>query len=159
MEIWAAREKNGVLSLFFKKPQFVSGMDGDFWESNGNYFSFLKDNDFPEITFENSPQKIKLELIKTKYVNTDKNRVEVTVGEYYTNELGNKVYKINSYKEEYRCFCCETIEMHDCSFIFNNFDVLNYSHMYPITEEYYNSIKNLYFDFKEKLDKIRLEKK
>ena len=66
MEYWIARDKDGTLWLFDMKPI-----------KNENYFSCavdsygrwseeceLKEHMFPEVTFENSPQKIELKLIK-----------------------------------------------------------------------------------------------
>ena len=60
MELWIARNKNGDLWLYKDKPTlsmsgkaFTSGIFGDF-------FSI----DIPEVTFENSPQKVKIELDK-----------------------------------------------------------------------------------------------
>lgn len=51
-------------------------------------------------------------------------------------------------------FLCESIEINNNNFTFNVFDFLTGSHMYSITEEYYEIIKNMYFDFKEKLNKF-----
>ena len=62
MELWIARNQDGSLALFRrKKPQL-------FWEENiGQYWAgtslWLHPTMFPEVTFENSPQKVKIELV------------------------------------------------------------------------------------------------
>ena len=59
MELWIARDKNGTLKLWFNKPV---KQKYQFYNNDG--FFILDEKLFPEVTFENSPQKVKLELIK-----------------------------------------------------------------------------------------------
>ena len=58
MELWIARDKSGFLNLYDKKPTF----DGEYWVSNSSWSSIDLEY-FPEVTFENSPQKVELKLI------------------------------------------------------------------------------------------------
>ena len=58
MKLWIARDKSGFLNLYDKKPIF----DGEYWVSNGSWSSIDLEY-FPEVTFENSPQKVELKLI------------------------------------------------------------------------------------------------
>lgn len=63
MKIWIARDKDGTLCLFREKPT----LDVCYWLDhslimNGCIAELLK-IDFPEITFENSPQQVELKLI------------------------------------------------------------------------------------------------
>jgi hypothetical protein len=62
MKLWIARDYNGELYLYTKKPKFGSDADkgffygDDWWEIDRNLF--------PEVTFENSPQEVELKLIE-----------------------------------------------------------------------------------------------
>ena len=58
MKLWIAREKSGLLCLYDKEPTF----DSEYWISNGSW-SLIDLEYFPEITFENSPQEVELQLI------------------------------------------------------------------------------------------------
>lgn len=61
MEYWIARSRNGSLSIFKDRPFII--MNGE-WESKGEEFLCLDSKiSFPEVTYENSPIKIKIELI------------------------------------------------------------------------------------------------
>lgn len=57
MELWIARDKDGMLSIHFYKPM----LDGLEWISLD--YKVININSFPEVTFENSPQKVELKLI------------------------------------------------------------------------------------------------
>ena len=60
MEFWIARDKDGSLSIFKNEPFLsVSG-----WKViGGDEMLFISDSDsFPEVTYENSPKKVKIEL-------------------------------------------------------------------------------------------------
>ena len=61
MEFWIARDKDGSLSIFKNEP-FLSGSG---WKViGGDEILFISDSDsFPGITYENSPKKVKIELI------------------------------------------------------------------------------------------------
>lgn len=62
MKLWIARNTDDTLVLFQSKPILNDDLD---WEEvlNEDYM-FIPDYLFPQITWENSPQRIKLELIK-----------------------------------------------------------------------------------------------
>ena len=58
MKFWVARDKSGLLLLFFEQPKYREN-----WE--GHFITYLNDDDcFNEITFENSPQEAELKLVK-----------------------------------------------------------------------------------------------
>ena len=59
MKFWVAREMLGNLYLYDTKPY----IDGEEWNSVGNYY-LIDRHLFPEITFENSPQMVEIELVK-----------------------------------------------------------------------------------------------
>lgn len=65
MELWVARDADKTLCLYTTKP----------WKRIGTYyhnndfdcddeFMTIDNKLFPEVTFENSPRKVKIELIK-----------------------------------------------------------------------------------------------
>lgn len=58
MELWIARNLGGGLSLHYERPTYIAGLGWD------KVWAIPDRKDFPEVTFENSPQKVKLELIK-----------------------------------------------------------------------------------------------
>ena len=64
MKMYIARDWDGVLKLFFYKPKLINNKNEDkgFWI--GNYVGYLHNDDFPEVTYENSPLEIKLEINK-----------------------------------------------------------------------------------------------
>ena len=60
MELWIARDKDGKLFLYSKKPILY----GDYYDSPiGILFGELDNCMFPEVTFENSPKQVKIELV------------------------------------------------------------------------------------------------
>ena len=59
MELWLARDKSGYLLLFEDAP--IKKGNG-FYSLEGCYYVLLG-NLFPEVTFENSPKKVKMELV------------------------------------------------------------------------------------------------
>ena len=66
MEIWIARDKDGTLALYTMKPTRV--YIGDYFSifsSTPDYDCMCLDpEDFPQVTWENSPQKVTVELVK-----------------------------------------------------------------------------------------------
>ena len=63
MELWIARDQDNTLIVFQSKPVFDKnkGLWDEILNEDCMVISpFL----FPKVTFENSPQKVKLELIK-----------------------------------------------------------------------------------------------
>ena len=61
MKLWVARNKSGTLVLWFNKPV----KQGEGWYSNDGFF-ILDSTQFPEVTFENSPQMVEIKLIKNE---------------------------------------------------------------------------------------------
>lgn len=59
MKLWVARNKSGTLVLWFNKPV----KQGEGWYNNDGFF-ILDSTQFPEITFENSPQMVEIKLVK-----------------------------------------------------------------------------------------------
>lgn len=62
MELYVARDKDGILTLFPCKP-YCSESGVWYGETDGRELSLKKDM-LPEVTFENSPKKIEITLIK-----------------------------------------------------------------------------------------------
>lgn len=68
MEFWIARDETGDLALYHLKPELNNLDDLAFYQPSKFGIEYPICGDlFPEITFENSPQKIKFELIKENY--------------------------------------------------------------------------------------------
>ena len=61
MELWIARDKCGCVYLFTSEPKYniIYGS----WESYDSEQIELCILCFPEVTFENSPRKVKIELV------------------------------------------------------------------------------------------------
>ena len=63
MKLWIARHPNGKIGLY-------KGMPGWFLVSMvynwnyGGFIGYLDSSAFPEVTFENSPQKVELKLME-----------------------------------------------------------------------------------------------
>lgn len=60
MELWIARDNDGDLWIFERKPYLYEGE----WVCEGARNCHCEFDFFPEITFENSPLKMILELKK-----------------------------------------------------------------------------------------------
>lgn len=63
MKTWIARDKDNTLCLFRKKPTLNVCDWFDNSPENTGCIAVLLETDFPEVTFENSPQQIELKLI------------------------------------------------------------------------------------------------
>ena len=75
MECWIARTEKGSLDLYYTKPQKFDGgfflisrysgeiISWDCYNTEGEWMRLNPDL-FPEITYENSPKKIKIEIIE-----------------------------------------------------------------------------------------------
>ena len=62
MKMWICRNEDNTLALFKTKPMyFYEEGNGHYWAGNALYLSRY---DFPEVTFENSPQEVELVLKK-----------------------------------------------------------------------------------------------
>jgi hypothetical protein len=60
MELWIGRDRTGILKLYDNKPKFDKRKQEIM--SIGGYYE-ININLFPEVTFENSPRKVKISLI------------------------------------------------------------------------------------------------
>ena len=79
MKLWIARDLHGDIWLFTNRPYYCSGKC---WcDSKNGEFMLLDKNQFPEVTFENSPQEVEICLlgklenkpIKTNYILAESN--------------------------------------------------------------------------------------
>lgn len=63
MKLWVARDKYGWLTLHEERPFNNSGM---WFSDNGTTHPYIRINNdlFTEVTFENSPQEVKLKLVE-----------------------------------------------------------------------------------------------
>lgn len=61
MKLWIARDLDGTLCLYESKPYLDMYND---WDSDDNHF-VINNSQFPEITFENSPQEVELKFSAT----------------------------------------------------------------------------------------------
>lgn len=57
--LWITRDKEGILEVFNNRPTLLKNTER--WHSDKDYMR-LEEGIFPEITFENSPKKVKLIL-------------------------------------------------------------------------------------------------
>ena len=65
MDFWIARDEDGDLFLYNQKPSILkTGIDPwDCFQTPNKEFLVISNELFPEVTFENSPQKVELKLI------------------------------------------------------------------------------------------------
>ncbi len=59
MKLWIARDKNGSLAIYKKEPELLIN---EKWI--GGCSIWLSSDNFPEVTFENSPKQIELKLVE-----------------------------------------------------------------------------------------------
>lgn len=57
IDAWVARDKNAFLSIHNKKPTLINEAE---WVSVG--FLYIDPTNFPFVTFENSPKKVKITI-------------------------------------------------------------------------------------------------
>lgn len=61
LELWIARDKDGCLCLHYDEP--VADENGVWYSERQTMYLSKKDfHKYPNLTFENSPQKVKVEL-------------------------------------------------------------------------------------------------
>lgn len=61
MKMWIGRNEDGTLALFKTKPMcFYEEGGGHYWAGHALY---LPRYEFPEVTFENSPQEVELKFL------------------------------------------------------------------------------------------------
>ena len=65
MELWIARDLDGTLWFFKEYPIKVEKLFYPTTDITGRltYYHSIPTDMFPEVTFENSPQKVKIELV------------------------------------------------------------------------------------------------
>lgn len=67
MILWVARDDKGYIGLYKQKPIWIRVAwctDPTYFDwVNANFLGYLEKNSFPEVTFENSPQKVELKLM------------------------------------------------------------------------------------------------
>ena len=63
MKLWISRNDIGTLELHQKKPSISEVTGKPVW-INGGFVGFVFNDDFPEVTFENSPVQVELKLVK-----------------------------------------------------------------------------------------------
>lgn len=61
MKMWIARDKDGTLTLHMAKPKWCNEDGIEYWSGSCYLLSL---NQFPEVTFENSPMEVELKLIE-----------------------------------------------------------------------------------------------
>ena len=61
MKMWIARDLEGRLELHSIKPYLVGEY---YWNNEDDNWMRLRDEDFPEVTYENSPIEVELKLIE-----------------------------------------------------------------------------------------------
>ena len=63
MKLWIARDFDGRLYVHSIKPFLIQPkIDAPWWDNEDDNTLRLKDEDFPEVTFENSPMEVELKL-------------------------------------------------------------------------------------------------
>lgn len=60
MKLWIARDKNGNLHIHRTEPKLILG---EIWVSL-NYWQLYR-SEFPEVTFENSPKEIIINIVES----------------------------------------------------------------------------------------------
>lgn len=58
MKYWIARSERGLLTMHFEKPTYKYRFG---WN---HVLTILDGKEFPEVTFENSPQMVEIKLVK-----------------------------------------------------------------------------------------------
>ena len=60
--MWISRNKTGIVHLFLNRP--ILKPNGEEWCDEREFDLLLDHEDFPEVTFENSPMEVELNLKK-----------------------------------------------------------------------------------------------
>lgn len=65
MKLYVARNKQGQIGLYYKKPNWRKHAlyQTEDW-FDGEFACYLDSKEFPEVTFENSPQEVEIKLVK-----------------------------------------------------------------------------------------------
>ena len=62
MKLYVARDPNGKIGLYKGIPRYCLGIFEYNW-NYGGFIGYLHSSAFPEVTFENSPKQVELNLI------------------------------------------------------------------------------------------------
>lgn len=66
MKYYIAREKNNSLRLFVSEPYYHKGFQkwvtGNPYDFQYDLVGYIPNNEFSEVTFENSPQEVKVKI-------------------------------------------------------------------------------------------------
>ena len=60
MKLWTARDEDGRLYLHPIKPYLRNVKPSAYWDNEGENWMQLRETEFPELTFENSPMEVRL---------------------------------------------------------------------------------------------------
>lgn len=64
MKLWIARDKDGLIYLYMKKPTLITRYLITRYFDTKYLIGEIDETSFPEVTFENSPQRVELKLVK-----------------------------------------------------------------------------------------------
>ena len=66
MKLWIARDEDGRLYLHSIKPYLIRKPLSliTYWNNEDENWMQLREDSFPEVTFENSPMEVELKLIE-----------------------------------------------------------------------------------------------
>lgn len=66
MKLWIARDPAGTLLAFDEKPYLVEDISFNFklWTTKNGQLVDFWEGLFPEVTFENSPQQVEINIVK-----------------------------------------------------------------------------------------------
>lgn len=59
MKLWIARDEDGLIYLYMKKPPLI-----EHYFDTKYLIGEMDETSFPEITFENSPQLVEIKLVE-----------------------------------------------------------------------------------------------
>lgn len=97
MKLWIARDLDRDISVYYEKPSLDKL--GEFW-GNAPFGMRLSNDSFPEVTFENSPQEVELEL-RSDY-QKEINKMKKLYYELHNNDL---LKKCKYYKDKFCKLC------------------------------------------------------
>lgn len=65
MKFWIARDEDGLLYLYMKKPYLITHTH---YFDNEYLIGEIDKDLFPEVTFKNSPKEVELKLVKEEEI-------------------------------------------------------------------------------------------
>ena len=64
MDLWLCRDEDGLLNLFIGDIPHKKMYEGIVvWDNDGEYGTIAMDKDYPNVTYENSPMKVEINLM------------------------------------------------------------------------------------------------